>query len=114
MIWAFTQINGEHRWGAILGSLFSMIFIVTGFIGPGSVQFFTDKLAVRKSAWRKPMEFLLDDIKEIHFDTDKRGKFFSVRTKDATEIIRFGQHERVISVFAKQLEKMKVRVSGKR
>jgi len=98
----------------VTGTLLSMIFVVMGFIGPGTVQLYSDKLVVRRGVWKKPNEFILDDIKELHFDTNKKGKTFSVRTKTSEDVFQFNQHPLVVTEFGKQLEVLKVRVSGKR
>ncbi len=94
--------------------MFSMIFVVIGFLGPSSVQLFSDKLVVRRGSWKAPFEFRIKEIKEINFTTDKRGRVFTVRTVDKTEVFRFAQHTKIVKEFADHLEALKVRVSGKR
>ena len=108
------RLSQNEYFIGITGTLLAMIFVVIGFIGPGTVQLYSDKLVVRRGVWKTPNEFLLDDIKELHFDTNKKGKTFAVRTKTTEEIFQFNQHPLVVTEFGKQLEVLKVRVSGKR
>lgn len=98
----------------VTGTLLAMIFVVIGFIGPATVQLHSDQLIIRSGVWKTPVVFPLSDIKELHFDTNKKGRVFVIRTKTEEQTMQFNQHALVVAEFANQLEKLKVRVSGKR
>lgn len=98
----------------ITGTLLAMIFVVIGFIGPGTVQLYSNKLIIRRGVWKSPVEFGLKEIKELRFDTNKKGGIIIVRTSEKEETFQFNQHGLVVAEFGKQLEALKVRVSGKR
>lgn len=105
--------HGEYFIG-ITGTLLSLLFVGIGFRGPATVQLYADVLVIRRGVWTTPIEFLLKEIKELRFETNKKGGVFVVRTASAEETFQFNQHGLVVVEFAKQLEALKVRVSGKR
>ena len=114
MIFALSFISAERYMGGIMGAMFALIWVALGGRGPSSVVLYEDRLMIRRGAWKSPENYLLTDIKELHFDSNKKGKYFEIRTADRKEMYPFNQPATIIRLFSEALEKLRVRVSGKR
>lgn len=110
---AYKLSQGNYVIG-ISGTLLSLLPIAMGIIGPPVIELFQDRLEIRRGCWRTATVYVLKDIKELHFTSDKKGQIYIIKTREKEETFRFNQHPLVKKEFVRCLEACKVRVSGKR
>jgi len=110
---AYKLTQGNYVIG-ISGTLLCFLPIAMGMIGPPVIELFQDRLEIRRGCWKAATVYVLKEIKELHFTSDKKGQIYIIKSREKEETFRFNQHPLVKKEFARCLEACKVRVSGKR